>query len=59
MKFWHHLIAKKLGMVFLRVCRPMSNEECAMKDSTVFESGMGELGLGIEGVLRRAARSRG
>ncbi len=28
-----------------------------MKDSTVFESGMGELGLGIEGVLRRAARS--
>ena len=40
-----------------RVCRPMSNEECAVKDSTVFESGMGELGLGIEGVLRRAARS--
>ena len=35
----------------------MSNEECAVKDSTVFESGMGELGLGIEGVLRRAARS--
>ena len=35
----------------------MSNEECAVKDSTVFESGMGELDLGIEGVLRRAARS--
>ena len=28
-----------------------------MRDSIVFESGMGELGLGIEGVLRRAARS--
>ena len=28
-----------------------------MEKNTVFEGGMGELGLGIEGVLRRAARS--
>ncbi len=35
----------------------MSDEECAVKDSIVFENGMGELGLGTEGVLRRASRS--
>ena len=28
-----------------------------MEKNTVFEGGMGELGLSIEGVLRRAARS--
>jgi hypothetical protein len=28
-----------------------------MEESTGFEQGMGDLGLGIEGVLRRAARS--
>ena len=47
------------GVLLLqRVCRPSEQrEEYAVEKNIVFEGGMGELGLSIEGVLRRAARS--
>ncbi|MBE7567997.1 IS256 family transposase, partial [Acidithiobacillus sp. HP-11] len=33
------------------------HKEYAVEKNTVIAGGMGELGLGIEGILRRAARS--